>query len=78
LRRYLPLVSSRQGCLLSSYLFNIVLEVLPREILKKKAKEIRGYKLERKSRYHYSHMIIYISDLKKYYQRTPTQQSGRI
>jgi hypothetical protein len=51
-----PLKSrTRQGCLLSAYLFNILLEVLVRTIQQRRSK---GYKLERKkSKYHYSQMI---------------------
>ena len=45
---------TRQGCLLSSYLFNIVLKLLARAI--RQQKEVKGIKIE-KSSYHYFHMI---------------------
>jgi hypothetical protein len=49
-------LGTRQGCPLSLYLYNIVLEVLFREI--RQHKEIKGYKLERKKpKYHYLQMI---------------------
>ena len=47
---------TRQGCPLSPYLLNIVLEVLARAI--RQQKEIKGYKLERKkSKYHFLQKI---------------------
>ena len=60
----IPLKSgTRQGFPLSSYLFNIVLEVLARIL--DNMRRSKGYKLERKkSNYHYIQMIVYLSDPK--------------
>jgi hypothetical protein len=62
----IPLKSgTRQGCPLSPYLFNIVLEVLSEQLDNKR--RLSGYKLERKkSKYHFfaDDMIVCISDPK--------------
>jgi hypothetical protein len=56
---------TRQGCTLSPYLFNIVLEVLAREILQQKeVKGIQIVKEEVKTSLFADDMILYISDPK--------------
>ena len=77
-----PLKSgTRQGCPLSPYLFNIVLEVLARAI--RQHKEVKGIQIgkeEVKQSLFADDMIVYLSDPKNH-QRTSTadkqlQQSG--
>ena len=65
LQRSIPLKSgTRQGCSLSPYLFNIVLEVLARAI--RQQKEIKGIQIgkEVKLSLFADDMIVYISDPK--------------
>ena len=80
----IPLKSwTGQGCHLSPYLFNIVLEVLARAIRQqKKVKRIQIGKKEVKISLFADNMIMYLSD-PKFCQRTPKpdnqlQQSGWI
>jgi hypothetical protein len=81
----IPLKSgTREGCWLSLYLFNIVLEVLFRAI--KQQKEINGIKIgkeENKISLFVDELIVYITDPPKFNQRTlkpdkQIQQCGRI
>jgi retron-type reverse transcriptase len=51
LEAILPKSGTKQGCPLSPYLLNIVLQVLPRAI--RQQKEIKGKLPKKKSRYHY-------------------------
>jgi hypothetical protein len=69
----IPLKSgSRQGCHLSPYPFNIVLEVLAREIRQQtEVKEIQVGKEEMKISLFADDMIVYLSDPPKYHQRSP-------
>jgi hypothetical protein len=60
-----PKSGTRQGCPLSPYLFNIVLEVLARAI--RQQKEVKGIKIRKeevKISLFADDMIVYISDLK--------------
>ena len=72
----IPLKSgTRQGCPLSPYLFKIVLEVIAIAI--RQHKEIKGIRIgkeEVKLLQFADDMIVYISDPKKLYQRTPTTE----
>ena len=61
---------TRQGCPLSPYLFNTVVEVLARAIKQKKIKGIKIRKEELKISLFADDMIIYLSD-PKFHQRTP-------
>jgi hypothetical protein len=78
----IPLKSgTRQGCPISKYLFNILLKILARAI--RQQKEIKGIQIgkEVKISLFADGMIAYISNPKKFYQRTSTadkqlQQSG--
>ena len=75
---------TRQGCLFSPHLLNIVLEVLARAIRQQKGvKGIQIGKEEVKISLFADDMIVYLSDPPKFHQRTPTadkqlQQSGWI
>ena len=70
----IPLKSgTRQGCPLSPYLFNIVLEVLARAIrLQKEIKGIQIGKDEVKISFFADDMIVYISDPKRPFSPTAT------
>ena len=63
-------LGTRQGCPLSIYLFNIVLEVLARAI--RQQKEVKGIQIgkeEVKISLFADDMIVYISDYQKMHQR---------
>ena len=77
----IPLKSgTRQGCPLSPYLFNIVLEVLDEAI--RQQKEVKGIKIRKeevKLSLFADDVTVYLSDPKKIYRSTTTadkQQSG--
>ena len=59
-----PKSGKRQGCQLSPYLFNIVLEVLARAIRQEEIKEIQIGKKEVKLSLFADNMIVYINDPK--------------
>ena len=75
---------TRQGCPISKYLFNILLKILARAI--RQQKEIKGIQIgkeEIKVSLFADDTIVYLSNSKKFYQRTSTadkqlQQSGWI
>jgi retron-type reverse transcriptase len=70
----IPLKSgTRQGCPLSPYVLNIVLEVLGRLI--RQQKEVKGIKIGKKEvkiSLFADDMIVYLNDSKKFHQRAPT------
>ena len=62
-----PKSGTRQGCILSPYLFNIVLEVLARAIRQQKeTKGIKSGKEEVKVLLFAAYMRVYIGDPKKF------------
>jgi DNA-directed RNA polymerase specialized sigma24 family protein len=69
----MPLKSgTRQGSPLSSFLFSIVLKVLIRAI--RQQKEVKGIQIGKKDitlSLFADDMIVYLSDSKKFHQRTP-------
>jgi hypothetical protein len=77
-----PISLTRKGCSLSPYLLNIVLKVLGIAIRQQKeVKVIQIVKGEVKISLFADDMMVYLSDPKKFHQRTPTtdkqlQQSG--